>query len=159
MPLIKTPIAVLALAMQCHLAVAAEPNLIEGARRTSAYWNSVFRECGGPGGQKAWYGVSHDGSIAGSILMILDLEPQFKTEAISPVERLNGMEFRATTSLSPGQFRWWIAGTKVWRDWQIDEILGSIVFTKKGGVWSQSREFGIKPLENCSQVPHLDVER
>ena len=154
--MIKTMIAVLALTLSSRSASADESNRIEGARKSTAYWKSMFRACSGRNGQTAWYGVSYSSSGGGSIMMILELEPQLNTAALSQVERLNGIEFKATASLSAGQIRWWIAEKKAWRDWEIGEILSPIVFVKKRGIWSQGREFEIKPLAACSQVPPMD---
>ena len=92
-----------------------------------------------------------------------DLRIQFKTEELSEQDRLNGVEFKATTSLEPGAFRWWSVPNKAWRDWQVGEIAPARILIKKKGVWSDeavpNRFESRKALTNCSEVPPMDDKR
>ena len=87
----------------------------------------------------------------------------FKTEELTPEQRLNGFEFKATTSVEPGRFRWWIAQNESWRDWQIGEIAPPMVLIKRRGVWSEQPAEGTwesrKPLNNCSDAAPFEVQR
>jgi hypothetical protein len=151
---VKRLLAVLALALYASIALGDEPNLVDAARRATAYWSSLFARCGDAQGQSvAWYAV--DG-ITNSIQMVRELDINFKTDEISKEERLNGVEFKAVTSLASGAFRWWIAKDKAWREWQVGEIAPSAILIKKNGVWVQNvvpdRYESRKALTTCAQV-------
>ena len=160
----KRCLALVALILSGFTAFGEEPDLLEGVRRAIAYWHSLFRQCGnnqGRGGPS--YAVDPSGSNAGSIQMVPELRIQFKTEEVSQEQRLNGFEFKATTSVEPGPFRWWIAPNKAWRDWQVGEIAPPRILIKKKGVWSDeaapNRWEGRKPLTTCSEVPSMEDTR
>jgi hypothetical protein len=97
--------------------------------------------------------------------MVPELRIQFKTEELTEQDRLNGVEFKATTSVASGPFRFWIIPNKAWRDWQVGEIRPPRILIKKKGVWfnepSPNRfEFMYgKPLTNCSEVPPMEDKR
>jgi len=95
--------------------------------------------------------------------MVPELHIQFKTEELTEQERLNGFEFKATTSLASGPFRWWMMPNKAWRDWQVGEIRPPRILIKKKGVWSDeappTRFDGGKPLATCSEVPPMEDKR
>jgi hypothetical protein len=92
--------------------------------------------------------------------MVPELRIQFKTEDLSEEQRLNGFEFKATTSVDPGPFRWWILPNKAWRDWQVGEIAPPRILIKKKGVWTdeapQGRYNNGKPLASCSDIPAME---
>jgi hypothetical protein len=139
-------------------AVAQESDLIEAARRATGYWNSRYAMCGGRGEAKVWYAMIPTGVEAGWVQVVSDLRIHFRTEKISREERLNGLEFKATTELEPGPYRWWNPKTKAWADWT-DRIIDSpALLTKRNGVWTvqgvPQESFGErKPLPACSQAP------
>jgi len=152
------------LILSASTAFGQDPDLVEGARRAIAYWHSLFLQCGDNQGQGgAWYAGIPTGSSAGSIQLVRNLRIQFKTEDVSEQERLNGVEFKATTSLDPGPFRWWIMPKKAWRDWQVGEIAPPRILIKKKGVWSDeaapNRFEDRKALTACSEVPPMDDKR
>jgi hypothetical protein len=153
-----------ALILSASTAFGQDPDLVEGARRAIAYWHSLFLQCANNQGQGgAWYAVNPNGPSAGSIQLVRDLRIQFKTEEVSEQERLNGVEFKATTSLDPGPFRWWIVPNKALRDWQVGEISPPRILIKKKGVWSDeappNRFESRKALATCSEVPPMDDKR
>jgi len=112
-----------------------EPDLVEAAKRAATYWSTLFGQCGSQSQNTIWYAVVHGEQGAASVQMVTELSIQFKTEELSREERLNGFEFKATTSLEQGPFRWWFPRDKAWRDWQIGEIAPPVVLIKKKGVW------------------------
>jgi hypothetical protein len=160
---VKRLLVVLALAFFGFTAFGDEPDLIEGAKRATAYWNSVFARCGNQGQRMAWYAVIPDGPSAGSIQMVPQLTIHFKTEELSKEQRLNGFVFRATTSVEPGPFRWWISKNRAWREWQVGEIAAPAVLIKKNGIWSQEMAAGRtedrKALTTCSQIQPMEEEK
>jgi hypothetical protein len=167
----KRLVAVFALTLSGFSAFSDEPDLVGGARRAAAYWNSRYGRCSGNAAQGgAWYGVVADEpgctncAKPGSIQMVPDFRIRFRTEELSQEERLNGFEFKATTGLEPGPFRWWIAQNKAWRDWQVGEIAPPVILTQKHGVWSTKAAEGmvepnLKALGNCSQIPPAKEEK
>ncbi len=138
-----------------------ESSIVEGARRADIYWNAQFRKCRAVAGQTdAWFGVGSGNGISGSVLSIPNFSLQFRTDSISQLERLNGLEFRATSSLDPGLFRWWILDTKSWRDWQEGTILPTVIISRKRGVWSIDPSPGtyispLKPPSSCADLPPM----
>lgn len=105
----------------------------------------------------AWYAVLANGSEAGSIQMVPELNMEFRTEPLTQEEKLNGVQFKAITNLSFGPFRWWIVKNKAWRDWQVGEIAPPAIVIRKNGVWSvhvaPDRSEDREALSVCSQVP------
>ena len=148
-------LAVIALTLFGLTGFGDEPDLVEGAKQATAYCHSTFGSCG-----KAWYAVIPDGSIQ----MASELHIHFKTEQLSLEQRLNGFEFKATTSIEPGSFRWWIAQKKAWREWQVGEMAPAVVLIKKKGVWSKEpapsrTQDDRKALTTCSQIPPTEAEK
>jgi len=159
----KRLLVVLALILSESIAFGQEPVLVEGAKQAIAFWHSLFLQCSSSQGEGGpWYAMTPTSAIAeaGSIQMVPELHIQFKTEELSQEQRLNGFEFKATTSLEPGPFRWWIASRKAWRDWQVGEIAPPRVLIKRKGVWSDeappNRFENRKPLSMCSEVPSME---
>lgn len=154
----KRFLTVAALILSGFTAFGQEPDLVEGARRAITYWHSLFLHCGGNQDQGgAWYTVNPNGPSAGSIQMVPELRIQFKTEELSEEQRLNGFEFKATTSVDPGAFRWWILPNKAWRDWQVGEITSPRVLIKKKGVWTGPNRFeDTKAPASCSDIPGME---
>jgi len=145
------------------IAFGQEPDLVEGSKRAFAYWHLRFLQCSG-GQAGPWYSIGTSGTEAGSIQMAPELRIQFKTEELSEQERLNGFEFKATTSLDPGPFRWWIASKKAWRDWQVGEIAAARVLIKRQGIWSDEAppnraSDNMKAISKCSDVPPMEDKR
>jgi hypothetical protein len=160
----KRLLPIVALILSGSTAFAEDPDLVEGARRAIAYWHSLFLQCGNTQGQGvAWYSQIPAGPTAGSIQMVPALRIQFNTEELTEQERLNGFEFKATTSLASGPFRWWSMPNKTWRDWEVGEIRAPRILIKKKGVWSDeappNRIGGGKPLTTCSEVPPMEDKR
>ncbi len=167
----KRLVAVFALTLSGFSAFSDEPDLVGGARRAAAYWNSRYGRCSGNAAQGgAWYGVVADEpgctncAKPGSIQMVPELKIRFRTEELTQEERLNGFEFKATTSLEPGAFRWWSAENRAWGDWQVGEIAAGEVFIRKRGVWSNvvvsgMAEQNLKALTTCSQIPPMNDEK
>lgn len=171
----KRLLAVFALVLSGLSAFGDEPDLVEGARRATAYWNSQYGRCSDNTAQGgAWYGVVPDGpdtspacadcAKPGSIQMVRELRVRFETEQLSQEERLNGFEFKAMTSLEPGVFRWWIAQHKAWGDWHVGEITPPVILIQKHGVWSTKAAPGrvepnLKALATCSQIPLMKEEK
>jgi hypothetical protein len=160
---VKRLLTLVALTLSALTAFGEEPDLVEGAKRAIVYWHSLFLQCGSNQGQRGgWYAVSPN---AGGlwIQMVPELRIQFKTEELSQEERLNGFEFKATTSLEPSPFRWWIAPNKTWRDWQIGEVAPPLILIKRKGIWSAefppNRNEDRKPLASCSEVPSMEDRR
>ena len=153
----RKSIAVVVLSLYGSTAFGDEPDLVEAARRAMAYWNSRFSHCTGERGN-GWYATSIN--VPGAIQMARELKIQFKTEEISQVERLNGTEFKATSSLEPGVFRWWIPETRTWRDWQVGDIAPPLVLLKKKGVWFVKADPGRsddgKAYASCSEIPPMN---
>jgi hypothetical protein len=161
---VKRSITVLAFMFFGLTAFADEPDLVEAAKRATAYWNTLFGRCSNQSQRLVWYAGIFTGSGAGSIQMVPELRIQFKTEDLSEVERLNGFEFKVMSSLEPGPFRWWIPQNKAWRDWQVGEIAVPIVLIKKKGIWSQEIPNGRtvderKAITICSQIPSMAEEK
>ena len=129
--------------------LAQESDLIEGARRATGYWNSRYATCGGPGQAKVWYATAEGGAVQ----LVTDLRVQFKTEKISREERLNGVEFKATTELEPGPSRWWNPKTKTWAYWTDQPVAPPAALMKKKGVWTVQFNDERKPIAACSQAP------
>ncbi len=160
--MLKICIAVLTLMCSGITAFSAEPDLVEGAKRATAYWNAVFTRCGN-NHATAWYAQVPNGPDSGSIQMLSELRIRFKTEDLSQEQRLNGFEFRATTSLEIAPYRWWNAKNKAWGDWYVDETGSPAIVIKKNGVWStgvapnyaESR----KALTTCSQIPPVEEQK
>ena len=138
---------------------AQEPLLVEGARQAIAYWQSLFLRCGNNQAEAGpWYAGSN-----GIIQMVPELRIQFKTEELSQEQRLNGFEFKATTSLESGPSRFWDARKRSWQDWQVGEIAPPRILIKRKGVWSQEtppdRWEDRKALATCSEVPSIEGKR
>ena len=137
-----------------------ESSIVEGARRADLFWSAQFRKCSGIAGQPdAWFGVGTGNGAAGWVMMVRDFSLQFRTDSISQLERLNGLEFRATSSLDPGFYRWWNPGTNSWRDWEEGIYPHPIIITKKRGVWSIGPSTGalsdMKQPSSCAELPPL----
>src|SRR5262245_349380 len=153
----KRLLPLIALILSVSTAFSEDPDLVEGARRAIAYWQSQFLQCGSNQGQGgAWYSVDR---AAGSIVMVPELRIQFKTMELNQEQRLNGIAFMAVTTLEPGPFRWWDAPKKAWLDWQVGELAPGRTLIKKKGVWSQEPNPYRKPLASCSEVPPMDDKR
>jgi hypothetical protein len=154
----KKLLVTLGLIASGSIAFGQEPDLVDGAKQAIAYWHSLFLQCSNSQGG-TWYALSPDGSIQ----TIPELRIQFRTEELSPEERLNGVELKAVTHLDPGPFRWWIASKKAWRDWQVGEIAPPRVLIKKKGVWSDeappNRHEDRKAISKCSDVPPMENNR
>ena len=145
----------LALAFVAFTALGGESELVEGARRAAAHWNRAFGRCG-----KAWYAVAPGGSIQ----LVPEVRMHFKTEVLSLEQKLNGFEFKATTSLEPGPFRWWIAKNENWRDWEVGEIAPPAIVIKRKGVWSTETapnrsEDDRRALTACLEIPPVEQEK
>jgi hypothetical protein len=155
----KRLLPIVVLVLSASTAFGEDPDLVEGARRAIAYWHSQYLQCGNNQGQGgAWYAVTSSVPAPGSIQMVPELRIQFKTMELSQEQRLNGIEFMATTSLEPGPFRWWFAPNKAWQDWQVGDIAPPRTIIKKKGVWSQDSS-NRKPLAACSEIPPMDDKR
>jgi hypothetical protein len=154
---IKALLLLLVFAAGGGSASGEEAILVEAAKQVTAYWEARFGRCEGQAGKAgAWYARSAD-RTGESIQMVPELRIQFRTEELSEEEKLNGVELRATSTLSPGAFRWWIPEQKAWRDWQFGEIAPPIVVVRKKGAWSVNvvpgRFHNREALTNCSQIP------
>jgi len=144
----------------CSVCFGEEPDLVEGARWAVTHWRSLFRQCADSHGRLAWYATRY-GPGPQSILMVSELRIQFQTEPLSEEERLNGVEFKATTGLEAVPIRWWNASNRAWGDWEVSVGQGmnaqATAAIRKKGVWSDHRYiFQYKPLESCSQVPPME---
>ena len=93
----KRLLAAIIFAFSGSPAFSEESLLLEAARRATAYWDSRFGLCDGQQGRAvAWYAVISNGLEAGSIQMVPELNIEFRTEQLTPEEKLNGdkPEFR-----------------------------------------------------------------
>lgn len=96
--------------------------------------------------------------------MVRELRINFRTAELSQEQRLNGFEFKATTTIDPGPYRWWVAPNKAWRDWEVGDSTPGRIFIKKKGVWSVEpapgrTSPGIRRLTACSDVPAMEDKR
>lgn len=156
-------LALCAVILSGFAALGQDLDLEEGAQRAIAYWHSVFLQCGSNKGSGPWFAVDPSRPDPGSIQLVPRLRIQFKTEELSEAERLNGFEFKATTSLYPGPFRYWLPSKKVWSDWQVGETASSRIIIKRNGVWSdEAPSTGYEPrkrLAACSDAPAMEDRR
>ena len=157
----KRLLPLVALILSASTAFGEDPDLVEGAKRATAYWQSLFLQCGNNQGQSgAWYSES---AAPGSFVMVPELRIEFKTMERSQEQRLNGIEFMAMTGLEPGPFRWWSGPPKkVWLDWQVGKPMNDRFIMKKKGVWSfqePSAPGYRKPIAACSEMPPMDDKR
>ena len=159
----KRLLPLVALILSASIAFGEDPDLVEGARRATAYWHSLFLQCGNTQGQsEAWYAVTGSRYQPGSIQMVPELRIQFQTRELSQEQRLNGVEFMASTTLQPGPYRWWIEPKKAWLDWQVGEFAPVSLIIKRKGAWSlQAGQdlYDRKALVTCSEVPPMDDKR
>ncbi|HTS65609.1 MAG TPA: hypothetical protein VMH28_26485 [Candidatus Acidoferrales bacterium] len=92
--------------------------------------------------------------------MVRELRVQFRTDQLSEQERLNGVEFKATTGVEGGPYRLRYAPKKAWGDWAVGvamQAMNARVLIKKKGAWSDEGDrLDLKPLDACSQVPPME---
>jgi hypothetical protein len=135
-----------------------ESLLVEAAKRASTYWEARFGRCGAAaGGAVAFYSTISKGSEAGMIQMVPTLNVEFTTETISREEELNGIQFKATSAVTSGPFRWWIPQNKSWRDWQVGEIAPPVSIVRRNGNWTvqvvKGRYDDREAVTRCATIP------
>ena len=91
----KRLLPLVALILSGSFAFGEDPDLVEGAKRAIAYWDSRFLQCRDNQGQAAWYAVGLLDPNPGSIQMVPELRIQFATTELAQERRLNGFEFIA----------------------------------------------------------------
>ncbi len=91
------------------------------------------------------------------IQMVPTLNVEFTTETISREEELNGIQFKATSAVTSGPFRWWIPQNKSWRDWQVGEIAPPVSIVRRNGNWTvqvvKGRYDDREAVTRCATIP------
>ena len=132
--------------------VSLGSDLTEAAQKADEYWRERYTPCVHPKLGEVWYGLP-DGPT--TILTVLGAKAHFRTEDLSEVETLNGVQYKATISLHSKAFRLWKPADG-WLDWNgsIDDMRG-ILLIKRNGTWSTVGGPKEKPDRKlqCSQVP------
>ena len=129
----------------------------EAKQEAENYWNSVMSKCG-----DSYYGIRKEGNFSeGTLYQLKEPQINFKEQKVSDAERLNGLEYAATTTITYKAFRTNWKGQ--WSDWRQPWTFGGVSadltedVRKQGGKWFIGNNPDQPPQRwqkiNCSEVP------
>ena len=130
-------------------------DLTDAAQKADTYWSERYTSCVHPRFGEVWYNIIVP-PVSDELIIYaqLGVVAHFNTEELSPTDRLNGVEFSATSFIQPRATRLWRSSIG-WAEWTSIPYLDktSIRLLKRNGVWSVT---GLeKPIKKplCSEIP------
>lgn len=150
-------LALTALLVSCGLSSRSSSLTSEANQEAEKYWNSVMSKCG-----DSYYGIRKEGNFSeGTLYQFKEPQITFKEQKVSDAERLNGLEYAGTTTVTYKAFRTNWRGQ--WSDWRQPWTFGGVSADLNEDVRKQSGKWfiGNNPEQppqrwqkiDCSEVP------
>jgi hypothetical protein len=132
-------------------------DLTEAAQKVDAYWAERFTSCVHARFGELWYVPISDDPGGNRIYARLGASAHFRTEELTEIDRVNGVEFKAVSYLLSRAGRSW-APSSGWTDWQPSSEsteVTRIFLVKRNGVWSITGSYQKHHEQKiqCAQVP------